>query len=174
MIDDIKAVARALNDAGVEYLVVGGVAVGLHGYPRTTQDLDLVVRLDRENAVEALDALSSLGYRPTVPAPMQDFADPEVRRRWVEEKGMVVFSLVSDRHRRLTVDLFAAVPFDFAEEFRRREGSEVEPGLVIPLLSVEGLIRMKEAVARPKDLDDVDHLRIILGERRGSEGDGHA
>lgn len=171
MIESIKAVTRALNDAGVQYLVVGGVAVGLHGYPRTTQDLDLVVRLDRENAAQALDALSALGYRPMVPVRLLDFADPTVRARWIQEKGMVVLSLVSERYDRLTVDVFTSAPFDFEEEFHRREGSEVEPGLVIPLVSVEGLIRMKEAVARPKDLDDVEHLRLILEERRQGGGE---
>ncbi len=171
MIESIKAVVRALNDAGVEYLVVGGVAVALHGYVRHTQDLDLVVRLDRGNAEQALDALSALGYRPMVPVRLQDFADPGVRRRWIEEKGMVVLSLVSDRYHRLTVDLFAEDPFPFPEEFERREGSEVEPGLVVPLVSIDALIRMKEAVARPKDLDDIEHLRLILEERSGG-GEG--
>jgi hypothetical protein len=170
MIRSIKAVARALDEAGVAYLVVGGVAVALHGYLRATQDLDLVIGLERGNALRAVEALSALGYRPIVPVRLEDFADPAVRRHWVEEKGMTVFSLVSDRYRRLAIDLFAEVPFDFQQEFERREGSEIEPGLVLPLVSVETLIRMKEAVGRPRDRDDAEHLRVIL-EERSREGD---
>jgi hypothetical protein len=155
-------VVRALNDAGVDYLVVGGVAVGLHGYPRTTQDLDLVLRMGRENVLTALDVLSDLGYRPLLPVDPREFADPTVRRRWVEERNLSVFSMTSDHYRQLTVDLLAGLPFDFDEEMKVAERGEVEEGLAIPLVSIETLIRMKEAAGRPQDLEDVRHLRFVL------------
>jgi predicted nucleotidyltransferase len=54
----IEHVLAALNDAGVRYLIVGGVAVVLHGHLRATADLDLVVRLEDDNARRAVEALA--------------------------------------------------------------------------------------------------------------------
>ncbi len=63
MIGEIEQVLGALNCAQVRYLVVGGVAVVLHGYLRTTADLDLVLHLERENALRAMRALAEFRHR---------------------------------------------------------------------------------------------------------------
>ena len=97
MVGDIERVLDALNAAGVRYLVVGGVAVVLHGHLRTTADLDLVVQLDRDNVLRAMRALTGLGYRPRAPVAAEAFADEEVRESWVRDKGLTVFSLWSSR-----------------------------------------------------------------------------
>jgi predicted nucleotidyltransferase len=59
-LETLESIFRALAENGVRYLVVGGVAVNVHGYQRATQDLDLVVQLDRDNVLRALEALESL------------------------------------------------------------------------------------------------------------------
>ena len=63
-VDDVRTILRALNDANVRYLIVGGLAVVAHGYVRFTQDIDLVVQLERENVLRAMNALTAIGYRP--------------------------------------------------------------------------------------------------------------
>src|SRR5262245_15818038 len=105
MVGDIERVLEALNAAGVRYLVVGGVAVVLHGHLRTTADLDLVVQLDRDNVLRAMRALTDLGYRPRAPVSAETFADEEVRESWVRDKGLTVFSLWSSRTPTMEVDL---------------------------------------------------------------------
>src|SRR5438105_3194628 len=97
MVGAIEAVLAALNAARVRYLIAGGVAVVLHGHLRATADLDLIVQLTPENALDAVRALESLGFRPIAPVPAAMFADAEARRNWVEDKGMTVFGLWSDR-----------------------------------------------------------------------------
>ena len=57
----IETIVKALNDAGVEYIIVGGVAVNAHGFVRMTRDLDLVLRLERQNIVNGLNALFEAG-----------------------------------------------------------------------------------------------------------------
>src|SRR4051812_8976644 len=94
----VAAVIRALNEAGVRYLVVGGLAVVAHGYVRFTADLDLVVDLREENARAAVSALTGVGYRPRAPVPAEQFADAGIRAGWVRDKGMMVFSFFSDEH----------------------------------------------------------------------------
>src|SRR5687768_9322010 len=57
-------VLRALSGAGVKFAVAGGVAVNLHGIPRMTQDLDLLIDMSRENVLALVECLTGLGYRP--------------------------------------------------------------------------------------------------------------
>jgi hypothetical protein len=83
----LSEIFRALDDADVRYLVVGGVAVVLHGHPRFTADLDLVLDLTPTNASAAIETLQRLDYRPRAPVPAEDFAKEEVRRKWRDEKG---------------------------------------------------------------------------------------
>ncbi|HEU4771566.1 MAG TPA: hypothetical protein VFS68_05360, partial [Candidatus Udaeobacter sp.] len=59
---DFEAIARALNDAGVPFIIVGGIAVVEHGYGRNTVDVDMVIRLDRQSVLKAFEALGKLGY----------------------------------------------------------------------------------------------------------------
>jgi hypothetical protein len=67
----LQRVFEALHGAGVEYLVVGGVAVVLHGHLRVTADLDLVVRLTHDNVRGAIDSLARIGLQPRLPVPLQ-------------------------------------------------------------------------------------------------------
>jgi hypothetical protein len=165
----LEAVFGALNSAGVRYVVVGGVAVNAHGYQRLTNDLDLVLHLSPENVLAALRALEGLGFRPLLPVRASAFADPEQRRRWVEERNLQVFSLVSDTLRGVTVDVFASEPFDFEVEHESALVAEVGPDLPVRFVNLRTLITMKEAAARPRDLDDAEHLRTILNELQEDE-----
>jgi uncharacterized protein (DUF1330 family) len=61
------ALLKALNKAGVRFLVAGGFAVNAHGYVRATDDVDLVIQLDSDNIVKSFKALASIGYQPVVP-----------------------------------------------------------------------------------------------------------
>jgi hypothetical protein len=74
-LSSIECIARALNNAEVSFLVVGGLAVVAHGYGRQTQDLDLVIRLDAPCINAAFAALARLGYHPRIPVTSQQMAD---------------------------------------------------------------------------------------------------
>ncbi|MFW6201667.1 MAG: CRISPR-associated helicase Cas3' [Gemmatimonadota bacterium] len=163
-VEALAAILGALNRAGVRYLVAGGIAVNVHGYSRTTGDLDLVVRLERDNVLAALRALADLGYRPKLPVAPEDFADSDTRRRWLEERNVQVFSLTRPGHAGFDVDLFAAEPFDFASEYDAASVDEITPGVEARFVRLRTLIEMKEAAGRPRDRDDAEHLRRILDE----------
>jgi predicted nucleotidyltransferase len=162
----VEAIARALNDAGVPFIVVGGLAVVAHGYGRQTQDIDIVVRMEPETVRSAFRALETLGYRPRIPVTAEGFADPEQRRRWIVEKGMTVLSFHSDRHRETPVDVFVTEPFDFSEELRQAMVEEIAPGVNVRILRLESLLRLKQEAGRPQDLADVAELRLLHGEDR--------
>jgi len=158
----LEAVVGALHAAGVRYLIAGGLAVNAHGYLRFTADIDLAIALEAENVRSAFAALAGVGYRPNVPISADQFADDARRRRWTEEKGMEVLNFFSDRHPETSVDLFVRVPFDFPSEFETASVGELLPDLPVRFVSLPTLIRMKEAAGRPRDLDDLQHLRWIL------------
>lgn len=162
MLASFEAVVRALNEAGVRYLVVGGLAVNAHGYVRMTQDLDLVIDLLPDNIERTLNALGGLGYRPALPVAMADFADEETRREWVEKRNMVVFQLWSERYPQMSVDIFATMPFDYEAEQKCAVTLDVAPGVPVPFASIEALLEMKRASDRPRDRDDIQHLRWLL------------
>jgi len=160
----IEAIARALNEAGVPFIVVGGLAVNAHGYGRATQDIDLVISLDPAAVRRAFQALASLGYGPRVPVTAEGFADPAQRARWMTEKGMTVLNFHSDRHRETPVDVFVTEPFDFSQEHAQALVEEVAPGVPLRIVRLETLLRIKEDAGRPQDLADVAELRSLQSE----------
>ncbi|HLL88338.1 MAG TPA: hypothetical protein VK324_03455 [Tepidisphaeraceae bacterium] len=158
-----EPVIRAFNEAGVEYVVVGGLATLLHGHFRTTADVDFAIRLDGANIVKVLDALRALGYRPRLPVDPRDFADAEVRREWVEQKGMKVLSFYHPTSAGAGVDVFAEAP-GFGGLLARSELKSLG-SVDVRVCSIDDLIAMKRAANRPIDRHDVQALEII---RQGS------
>lgn len=153
-------VFAALNAAGVRYVVVGGVAVVLQGHPRMTVDLDLVVDLERDQALRAVEALMSLGLQPRLPVDPRGFADEALRRSWVEDRHLQVFSFYDPANPLREVDLFAEYPVDF-EELLAGASVVVLEGSAVPVAGVHHLILMKERAGRPQDLADVAALRDL-------------
>jgi predicted nucleotidyltransferase len=159
----IETVLAALNEAGVRYLVVGGVAVVLHGHLRTTADLDLVVQLETENVLRAVGALATLGYRPRAPVKAEQLADPVARDSWIRDKGLTVFSLWSDRFPGLEVDLFVSEPFDFDATFARAVTVALDEATAT-VVSLADLLALKRSAARPIDHADVEALKSLTEE----------
>lgn len=165
----LEALARSLNEGNVRYLIAGGLAVNAHGYIRFTQDVDLVIALDTTNIARAFEMLAKLGYKPAVPITAGQFADSELRQQWIRDKGMRVLNFFSDRHRETNVDVFVALPFDFEREIAGAMQGELAPGLSVRFVSLSTLIAMKELANRPRDIDDVQHLRWIQEEKKPDE-----
>lgn len=157
----LEAIFRALNEAGSRYLVVGGVAVIAHGYIRFTEDLDLVLDLSPDSVTAALTALENLGYRPIIPVPLRDFANPELRKDWTENRNMKVFNLVSDRHPDVSIDIFPKEPFAFDSEYATAIWNEITPNVRASMVSIPTLIALKTEANRPRDIDDIDKLRKL-------------
>ena len=154
----IEAIVRALENASVRYIIVGGLAVNAHGYSRMTRDIDLVIQLESSNTQRGPEALLGAGYRLMIPEKPEAFADPEMRERWRTEKGMIVLKLWSDEHRRTPIDVFVYEPFDFDREYDSAVWVEISPGLRAPIISLPALLQMKREAGRPRDLEDINEL----------------
>lgn len=159
----VERVARSLNSAGVPFIIVGGLAVIAHGYGRTTQDLDLVIRLEAGMIRATFLALGQLGYCPIIPVTADAFADETQRSRWVAEKGMTVLSFFSEQFRLTAVDVFASEPFDFQTEYGAAMVEDIAPGVPVRVVRLETLLRLKLQAGRPQDLADVAQLQKLHG-----------
>ncbi|OGA08064.1 MAG: hypothetical protein A3D95_13175 [Betaproteobacteria bacterium RIFCSPHIGHO2_12_FULL_69_13] len=157
-----EAIAAALRDAGVRYLVAGGLAVNAHGYVRFTKDVDFVIQLVPDNIRRAFAALATLGYQPLVPIRADQFADAAQRERWIAEKGMQVLQFWSDAHRETPIDLFVREPFPFEEEYARALVKPLQGRIEVRFVSLATLIAMKETVGRAQDRIDAEELRRRL------------
>jgi hypothetical protein len=157
----LERIFGGLGEAGVEYLVVGGLAVNAHGYVRATMDVDLVVALRPANLKKALSVLSKAGYRPAIPVRLQEFAKEANRKKWLEEKGFRVLRLHSGVYPLTPLDLFSYEPFDFAAEHRRAARVPLGKGVRVPIVNLETLLAMKREAGRPRDLADVAELERL-------------
>jgi hypothetical protein len=153
-------VYRALHQAAVRYVVVGGTAVVLQGYARLTVDLDLVVDLSPDQALAAVRALVGTGLRSRLPVEPEAFADPATRRHWVENRNLQVFSFHDPDDPRREVDVFATEPMPFGE---LHDAATVVPiaGVPVRVASRRHLIDLKRRAGRPRDLDDVAALEAL-------------
>ena len=148
---DFTDFVHALNANGVEYLLVGGYAVGVHGYVRATVDIDFFYRRTPENVTRVLAALEEFGAPPVVldrahleaADTVTAFGEPPVR-----------IDLLSE---------LSGVTFDEA-----REGAVVVPldGELLPVIGLRALRANKAASGRPKDRHDLEQLR---GELAGQD-----
>jgi len=154
---------KVLNADGVRYIVVGGVAVVLHGHPRMTADIDLVVDLNPSAAKLAIRSLTGMGLRPRVPVEPEEFADPERRERWIDERGMMVFNLYDPKDPLRSVDLFVQPPIPFDELWSRSRLIAL-PSVKVRVASIQDLIKMKENTGRSLDSADIEALEALRDE----------
>lgn len=159
-VQSLIQIIRALNEAGVQYLIVGGVAVNAHGFERYTKDVDLVIGLDPHNITQGLHALESIDYHMSIPVSPEDFASEENREMWKTEKNMIVLKLWSDQHQRTPIDVFIYEPFNFQAEYAKRKIEKIE-GFEAPIVSLESLFKMKRDANRNQDLIDIENLQRI-------------
>lgn len=153
-------VIRSLNKNKVRYAVTGGLAVVLHGYPRLTLDIDLIVELKKKNLEKFFNTLYNLGYRPKVPVTKEEFISKQKRKIWIEEKGMVVFSFYHLKDHLKLIDMFVNEPIKFKDIEKKIERINIK-GLVFPTVCIEHLKKLKLLASRQKDLMDVRNLEEI-------------
>ncbi len=149
-----------LAEGDVRHVVVGGVAVNLHGFIRVTRDLDIIVEATPENARRLLDVLGKWGEGHARELSVGDFVPAALGCiRIGEECVLDVFTLMRARGRQEPLD-YAALRADAAEYV-------TDGGLRVTFLSAERLIELKTGTGHPKDQNDVDVLReILVGTRR--------
>jgi hypothetical protein len=152
---------RCLHERHVRYLLAGGLAMNLHGVPRMTMDIDLVIALDEGNVDAFIACARDLGLKPQAPVPLEALRDPNVRHSWIEEKHLVAFAL-SGSPGTPTVDLLLKHSLEFSEALNRALIQEVQ-SVPISIASLDDMIALKQNTGRRQDEDDIAHLLRIKG-----------
>ncbi len=149
---DFRDMLGLLDSCGVEFLLVGGLALAVHAEPRATKDMDLWVHPTPENARRLFKALEQFGA-PTHGTRPDDFSTP----------GTFLQLGVPP----VRIDLLTAIEgVDFAAAWKRRVHGALD-GVRVPVLSVRDLLANKRAVGRPQDLVDVAQLEALAKGRGG-------
>jgi hypothetical protein len=149
LVEELRRLVIALNAAGIDYALCGGIAVTIHGATRSTKDIDLVIResdLDR-----VLELSAELGFdRPTMPMTFDAGTARERRVRRVAKLAHL---------EPLMLDLVLVTPV-LEDIFAARQTYEWE-GTTLSVVSLEGLARMKRMAGRHQDLADLEKLGLL-------------
>jgi hypothetical protein len=159
----LQEVLEALSTSGVRYCIVGGVAVNLHGVPRMTYDLDVVVVPEPDDLRAAEAVLTGLGLRPRIPVSLPDFADREHRERMRDERNLIAVTFTDPADPLREVDVLVAPPVDAVGMCARALALPLR-GAMVRVASIDDIIAMKRDTGRAQDADDIVHLERV---RRG-------
>ena len=140
---DFKDFLKLLNANRVEYLLIGGYAVGYHGYPRATVDLDVWIARAPDNAARLVEALHAFGFTDPVLTPGLFLKADQIIRMGKAPFRIEISTTISG--------------VDFATCQARRVDAVID-GLPVPVIDLASLRRNKKASGRFKDLDDLENL----------------
>jgi len=145
--NDYKDILLALSNRKAKFLLVGAYAMAVHGYPRSTMDIDLWIKPDPENAILVLQALEDFG------APSDNLTQNDL------QKENLIFQIgVAPRR----IDIITSVDgLNFEEAYKNSKTVEIE-GIPIQVLSISDLIKNKRSTGRNKDLVDAESLEDLL------------
>jgi len=137
---DFREFLRLLNSSNVEYLIVGGYAVGYHGYPRPTGDLDIWISNTPANAERVHRALEEFGFDCPLAVLLQD---NQVVRMGISPFRLEVLTTIDG--------------VNFSECYRERVRGLID-GVDVTLISLPRLLQNKKASGRSKDITDLENL----------------
>jgi len=150
----------ALSAAQVRYVLVGGMAVQLHGYFRTTFDVDLVLAMDDENLTRFIGVAKQLGLVPSIPVPIDSLRNAAQIEQWHREKGMLAFALREPQTGGGVVDVLVRPEVPFEQLYERAVVGELL-GQQVKIASIADLLTMKRRANRDKDRLDIGALEKI-------------
>ena len=144
--DELLRITQCINAAELDYAICGGLAVAVHGYPRATKDIDLLISAEQLERVRKV--LASVEY---------DLESGEIPFDKGSAKERRIFRVSrAVGHELFTLDLIVVTPV-FADVWESREAIEFESQRM-HVVSRDGLIKMKQVASRPQDLADIDAL----------------
>lgn len=141
-IDDLLAVCRRLNEEGVRYALIGGFAINYYGFPRATEDIDLLVDPSEDNILKIKKALSFLPDNAVKEVSPDDVRKYEVVR--------VADEIIIDLLKKACEITYEATGIEYFE-FK---------GVRIPIADLATMIKTKQGV-RPRDKEDLLYLLSI-------------
>lgn len=144
--DDFKEFLKLLEDHNVEYLLIGGYAVGYYGYPRTTADIDIWIATSPETADKMVDVFNAFGMQ-----------SPDISTELFMTPGNIVRMGLAP----IRIEILNEIDgVEFSECYNRAVRVQIDE-IEISMITLSDLRTNKQASGRHKDLDDLEHLPEI-------------
>ncbi len=151
---------RELQRHEVQYVVVGGIAINLHGGERATMDVALVLAMDELNLRHFLAAAQTLQLRPDLPVELDALCNAAQLDEWVREKHMIAFCLRPPSKTAPSIDIIVRPKVSFEAMYRNRIEKDIG-GIQFKLASIDDLIALKTDTGRNQDASDVVALNKV-------------
>lgn len=156
----MHSLLSALGAAKIDYVLVGGLAVLLHGYQRNTTDVDVVLALNDENLSNFIDCAKNANLKPVLPISIDSLRDAALIDQWHREKGLLAFALRDPGKMATVIDVLVRPVVSF-EQLKRNAMIKRIGALTIPVASIDDLIALKTGTGRSKDVIDIEELRKL-------------
>ena len=154
-----EEILRAFQKQKVKYVLVGGIAVNLLGSLRSTADLDILVEMSDNNLKKIVNIMKKYGYRVKQPVDPIKIADKKTRQDWIKNKHMKAFIFYKQDELK-EVDIIIESPVSFEEARKKTVRIKIDD-LILPVISINNLIKMKKKTGRAIDKLDIDELKKI-------------
>ncbi len=163
-----ERIFRELAEQKIRYLVIGGIAVNIHGYSRATGDLDIMLSFEKENLERFIELIATLGFVPKIPVKIEELKDPEKVEAWKKEKHLKVFSVYNPQNELEHIDIMVENYIDFGSAYDNREVVTAK-GIEISVISIDDLIELKRIAGRKRDEIDIKALQKIKEIKNGQQ-----
>ncbi len=152
-----QRIIKKFNNNEIKYVIVGGLAVNLHGYVRLTADLDILIDLEDANIKHTLSLLKEAGFNCKIPVDPMGLADAAIREDWIKNKNLKALNFYKEIEE---IDLIIDSPVDYSSI--EKVLFDVE-GIIYPVASKNDIITMKRKADRPLDREDIKQLELLKG-----------
>lgn len=150
----LERVCGCLDKNGIPYALVGGYAVALHGAPRGTIDVDVIVRFQEQDFINLQMALGSMGLTSRLPVTAKQVF--QFREEYIEQRNLIAWSFVNLNNPIEAVDVIITKNLADCSTLDRNLGK-----LTVKVLSKRDLIQMKKESGRAQDLLDIEALERL-------------
>jgi len=154
-----EEIFREFQKQKIKYAIVGGIAVNLLGSLRSTADMDILVEMSNGNLRKVVTILKKNGYRVKQPVDPIGIADEKTRLDWVKNKHMKAFNFYKEDGLK-EVDIIIESPVSYKEAREGLVRVKIDD-TVLPVVSIDNLIKMKKNTGRNVDKLDIEELKKI-------------
>jgi hypothetical protein len=151
----LERLVKALNQSKIPYAIVGGVAVALHGAPRGTIDIDIVIKHTAEFFKSVEICLKGLGFLPRLPVTAHEVFS--FKYEYISRRKLIAWSFYNPTNPLEVIDIILTHDLSDMKTINKKMGLST-----LKVLAVEDLINMKKKSGSPQDLEDIKVLKEIL------------
>jgi len=146
----------------VDYVLIGGLAISLHGIERATMDIDVTVAMTPDNLSALVEMARELGMTPVLPVALENLSDLDQLAQWHRERNLQAFALRAPGLSGVTLDVLLYPPVDYAQ-IRGRAVTFLAGDIPVVGASIDDLIALKQIIGRPIDLADIEQPQTLEG-----------